>query len=134
MKVRELIKKLNKLPQDMFINTCKPINDIIDNDIIKTEIKTEVKNVTNDNTFIFDIGMMCDFIKMNRFKFLQKYFYITGLQYDITKDLYYADRYKYLQEYYDKMIQIDIDKALWQTQLLEYEIKQMQNKRGVHEV
>ena len=38
---------------------------------------------------------------------------------------------KYLQEYYDKMIQIDIDKALWQTQLLEHEIKQMQNKRGV---
>ena len=75
--------------------------------------------------------MMCDFIKMDRFEFLQKYFYITGLQYDITKDLYYADRYKYLQEYYDKMIQIDIDKALWQTQLLEHEIKQMQNKRGV---
>ena len=84
-----------------------------------------------DNTFIFDIGMMCDFIKMDRFEFLQKYFYITGLQYDITKDLYYADKYKYLKEYYDKMIQIDINKALWQTQLLEYEIKQIQEKRGV---
>lgn len=131
MKVRELIKKLNKLPQDMLINTCKPINDIIDNDIIKTEIKTEIKTVTNDNTFIFDIGMMCDFIKMDRFEFLQKYFYITGLQYDITKDLFYSDRYRYLQEYYDKMIQIDINKALWQTQLLEYEIKQIQEKRGV---
>ena len=132
MEVKELIKILNKLPQDMLINTSNSINDIINNnDIIKTEIKTEIKTVTNDNTFIFDIGMMCDFIKMDRFEFLQKYFYITGLQYDITKDLYYADRYKYLQEYYDKMIQIDIDKALWQTQLLEYEIKQMQNKRGV---
>jgi hypothetical protein len=131
MKVRELIKKLNKLPQDMLINTCKPINDIIDNDIIKTEIKTEIKTVTNNNTFIFDIGMMCDFIKMDRFEFLQKYFYITGLQYDITKDLFYSDRYRYLQEYYDKMIQIDINKALWQTQLLEYEIKQIQEKRGV---
>ena len=133
MKVKELIKILNKLPQDMLINTSNSINDIINNnDIIKTEINTEIKTVTNDNTFIFDIGMMCDFIKMDRFEFLQKYFYITGLQYDITKDLFYADRYKYLQEYYDKMIELDTTKALWQTQILEYEIQQIQNKkRGV---
>lgn len=121
MKVRELIEKLNKLPQDMIIKPFEPICDLIET--------KEVKN-TNNN-FLYDIGMMCDFIKMDRFEFLQKYFYITGLQYDITKDLYYADKYKYLQEYYNKMLELDTTKALWQTQLLEYEIKQMQEKRGV---
>lgn len=125
MKVKELIEKLNKLPQDMVIKPFEPICDLVETN--------ETKDFDiNCNNFLYDIGMMCDFIKMDRFEFLQKYFYVTSLQYDITKDLFYADRYKYLQEYYDKMIELDTTKALWQTQILEYEIQQIQNKkRGV---
>lgn len=121
MTVRDIIKELNKLPQDIIIVNCEPICKIIE---------VETKTIPTDNKpFLNDIGMMCDLITLQRDSFLAKYFYITGLQYDITSNLFYQNKRKNLEELYNRMLEIDTTKALINTQLLEKEIEKLNRKK-----
>lgn len=123
MKVKDMVEILNKLPQDMDIEECKPICSIV-----KTETKTI--NNTGYNSFIGDVGMMCDLLTLSKDEFLKKYFYITKLEYDITRDLYYSNKQYYANELYNRMCEIDINKAMINTQILEKEIGLMNKQKG----
>lgn len=121
MTVRDIIKELNKLPQDMVITNCEPVCKIVE---------VEIKTIPTDNKpFLNDIGMMCDLISLSRDSFLAKYFYITSLQYDITSNLFYQNKRKNLEELYNRMLEIDTTKALIQTQLLKKEIEKLNRKK-----
>ena len=87
------------------------------------EFETSKSVHIDENTpFLNDVGMMCDLIAMTKESFLKKYFYISSLQYEITKDIFYSNKKYYLQDLYDRMKEIDMDRALKQTQLLENEL------------
>lgn len=139
MLVREVIEKLKLLPQNADIKICdtkKFKSDFkIENGkfvlplgITGYEIIKEIKNITDENnTFLNDVTMVCDMLKMTRAEFLNKYFYLTGLQYDLSKDLFYSDKKKYIQQLYDRMVEVDSKHLEKQTQILEQEILNMQN-------
>lgn len=141
MLVREVIEKLKLLPQNADIKICdtkKFKSDFkIENGkfvlplgITGYEVIKEIKNITDENnTFLNDVTMVCDMLKMTRAEFLNKYFYLTGLQYDLSKDLFYSDKRKYIQQLYDRMVEIDSKHLEKQTQILEQEILKMKNKR-----
>lgn len=141
MLVREVIEKLKLLPQNADIKICdtkKFKSDFkIENGkfvlplgITGYEVIKEIKNITDENnTFLNDVTMVCDMLKMTRAEFLNKYFYLTGLQYDLSKDLFYSDKRKYIQQLYDRMVEVDSKHLEKQTQILEQEILKMKNKR-----
>lgn len=115
MKVKDMVEILNKLPQDMDIEECKPICTIIKGD-------TKIIDNSDNNSFIDNIDMMCDFLSLSKEGFLQKYFYITKFQYDITRDLYYSNRKYYANQLYSNLNEINIDKAIENARILEKEI------------
>lgn len=139
MLVKDIIEKLNSLPQNLNLKIkdndkfssnfeIKNGNIVLPLNITKYEITLEQKNICdNNNTFLNDVGMVCDMLKMTKAEFLKKYFYITGLQYDMTKDIFYSNKQKYIQNAYDRMIEIDVAHAQKYTKMLEQEIEKMQN-------
>lgn len=132
MIVSKLIKELNKLPQDLNIKIVDTSGFKSDFNILNGSIQLPVRIVEyetvktgyiDQNTpFLNDVGMMCDLIAMTKDNFLKKYFYVTSMQYEITKDIFYSNKKYYLQDLYDRMKEIDMDVALKQTQLLQDEL------------
>ena len=132
MIVSKLIEVLSKLPQDLNIKIVDTSGFKSDFNILNGSIQLPVRIVEyetvktgyiDQNTpFLNDVGMMCDLISMSKDNLLKKYFYITSLQYEITKDIFYSNKKYYLQDLYDRMKEIDMDRALKQTQLLENEL------------
>ena len=132
MKVSQLVEQLNKLPQDLDIKIVDELGFKSDFVILNGSIQMPVKviefetsksvHIDENTPFLNDVGMMCDLIAMTKESFLKKYFYISSLQYEITKDIFYSNKKYYLQDLYDRMKEIDMDRALKQTQLLENEL------------
>lgn len=132
MKVSQLAEQLNKLPQDLDIKIVDELGFKSDFVILNGSIQMPVKviefetsksvHIDENTPFLNDVGMMCDLIAMTKESFLKKYFYISSLQYEITKDIFYSNKKYYLQDLYDRMKEIDMDRALKQTQLLENEL------------
>lgn len=132
MIVSKLIEQLNKLPQNLDIKIVDEIGFKSDFDILNGSIQIPVKviefetakniHIDEKTPFLNDVTMMCDLISMSKDNFLKKYFYVTSLQYEITKDLFYSNKKYYLQKLYDRMKEVDMDIALKQTQLLENEL------------
>ena len=119
MIVSKLIKELNKLPQDLNIKIVDTSGFKSDFNILNGSIQLPVRIVEyetvktgyiDQNTpFLNDVGMMCDLIAMTKDNFLKKYFYVTSMQYEITKDIFYSNKKYYLQDLYDRMKEIDMD-------------------------
>ena len=132
MIVSKLIEELSKLPQDLnikivdtsgFKSNFNILNGSIQLPIRIVEYETVKTGYIDQNTpFLNDVGMMCDLIAMTKDSFLKKYFYITSMQYEITKDIFYSNKKYYLQDLYNRMKEIDMDVALKQTQLLQNEL------------
>ena len=132
MKVSQLAEQLNKLPQDLDIKIVDELGFKSDFVILNGSIQMPIKviefetsksvHIDENTPFLNDVGMMCDLIAMTKESFLKKYFYISSLQYEITKDIFYSNKKYYLQDLYDRMKEIDMDRALKQTQLLENEL------------
>lgn len=140
MLVKEIIEKLQVLPPNTNIKICdtksfksdfKIENGkiVLPLGITGYEVIKEIKPITDENnTFLNDITMVCDMLQMTRQEFLNKYYYLNGVQYDLSRDLFYGNKRKYIQQLYDRMIEVDMNHAKIQTQILEQEILKMKNK------
>ena len=138
MKVKDIKNILNSLPEDTNIyiydnNYFKSDFKIENNKIIlPVEIKeySKVDTIELDNSlsFISNITLMCDFLILDRENLLKKYFYITGLQYDITRDIYNDNKNLCLTELMNKL-QNNVDfKSMYYKTVLEKEINNLTNK------
>lgn len=139
MKIKDLKRIINNLSDDtnifIYDNNCFKSDFKIQNNkiILPVEINqyTEINtiNLEDNLSFISNVSLMCDFLILDRENFLKKYFYVTSLQYDITRDIYNDNKNLCLTELMNKL-QNNVDfKSMYYKTILEKEINNLTNKK-----